>query len=290
MAKKTRYNKLIITANALVKRGAVQETAIFKELTGLVKAENITKVFDDKLEMHSIMYMLNKEDAHGCLVEAQKALDDACLDFMENGEKRLKMTHDGDFVNAKVMQLYIVPKGHPIWSDEKYIGAIASVTKFLDPVLYEQMKDENWETSIEGQAEEEVIEKSMIEDLKDFIKNLFAKSQNNNYIKEDDEVILHDQTVKKGIDMSEEQIKALIMAMKAEIMAELKPEKEPEVPVEDAKPAEPADPMPDPEKEELKKQLEKLKADLEKEVKKSVQIKEVADPEKEVKKQFSMFN
>ena len=82
--------------------------------------------------------------------------------------------------------------------------------------------------------------------------------------------------------------------IKAEIMAELKPEKPEEMPVEESKPTEP---MPDPEKEELKKSLElktaeaeKLKAELEKEVKKSVQVKEVVSPEKEVKKQFSMFN
>lgn len=281
MAKKTRYKKLIITANALVPKGAVMERAIFKgiEFKSLQQLTNIVKD-DNNQTMYSIWYPLNKADAHGDFVDSPAVLENAAIDFMKSGEKSIKILHEGNFTDgAVVKELWIVKAGDPIFTNPNLIGSLAGGIKFLDAELYNKCKSENWETSIEGQAEEEIIEKSMIEELKEFIKNLFAKSQNINYIKEDDEVILHDESVKKGIIMTPEEVKALIMAMKAEIIAELKPEKEPEIemPIEEAKPAEEVKPdmlVVDPEKEELKKQVEKLKADLEKEVKKSVQVRE----------------
>lgn len=291
MAKKTRYKKLIITANALVPKGAVQEKAVFKgiEFGQLKQLSNIIKD-DNNQTMYSIWYPLNKVDAHGDFVDNPAVLENAAIDFMKSGEKSIKILHEGNFTDgAVVKELWIVKAGDPIFTNPDLIGSLAGGIKFLDAELYNKCKSENWETSIEGQAEEEVVEKSVIEDLKDFIKNLFCKSQNVNYIKEEHQVLLEEQ--RKEIIMNPDEVKALISeamtALKAEIMAELKPEKPEEMPVEESKPAEP---MPDPEKEELKKELEKVKAELEKEVKKSVQVKEVVSPEKEVKKQFSMFN
>jgi hypothetical protein len=165
------YKKLIIKANALVKRGAVGEKAIFKS-----KEKQIRKTDDTKLEMHSIMYMVGKSDSHGAIVKDAKVIEDACADFMVNGEKRIKLTHDGDFVDAKVMQLYIVPVGHPIWKEEKYIGALATVTKFGSEELYNQCKSEGWETSLEGDVEEEEInEDSIVKKVFEMVKKMFGK-------------------------------------------------------------------------------------------------------------------
>jgi hypothetical protein len=256
--------------------------------------------------MYTVFYPLKKADAHGNFIYEKEEIEDAASYFSEFGQKKLTLLHGGKTIDAAITnQFWIVKAGDPIFKEERHIGALVGGTKFYNKEVYEEFKAGKYETSIEGEAEEvpatqEEINNiakshSIIEDLKEFIKNLFAKSQNNNYIKEDDEVILHDESVTKGIIMSPEEVKALIMAMKAEIMAELKPEK-PEVEIEAGKPAETM-PAIDPEKEELKKALElktaeaeKLKADLEKQVKKSVQVKEENEPEKEVKKQFSMFN
>jgi hypothetical protein len=165
------YKKLIIKANALVKRGAVGEKAIFKS-----KEKQIVKTDDTKLEMHSIMYMVNKSDSHGAIVKDAKVIEDACTDFMANGEKRIKLTHDGDFVDAKVMQLYIVPADHPIWKEEKYIGALATVTKFGNEELYNQCKSEGWETSLEGDViEEEISEDSIVKKVFEMVKKMFGK-------------------------------------------------------------------------------------------------------------------
>lgn len=276
MAKKTRYKKLIITANALVPKGAVQEKAVYKgiEFGQLKQLSNIVKD-DNNQTMYSIWYPLNKVDAHGDFVDNPAVLENAAIDFMKSGEKSIKILHEGNFTDgAVVKELWIVKAGDPIFNNPDLIGSLAGGIKFLDVELYNKCKSENWETSIEGQAEEEVIEKSMIEDLKEFIKKLFVKSQNIYYIKEEPQVILEEQ--RKEIVMNPDEVKALISeaiaALKAEIIAELKPEKSEEMPVEEAK--KPAEPMSDPEKEELKKELEKVKAELEKEVKKSVQVRE----------------
>jgi len=282
MAKKTRYKKLIITANALVPKGAVQEKAVFKgiEFGQLKQLTNIVKD-DNNQTMYSIWYPLNKVDAHGDFVDSPTVLEDAAIDFMKSGEKSIKILHEGNFTDgAVVKELWIVKTGDPIFTNPDLVGSLAGGIKFLDAELYNKCKSENWETSIEGQAEEEIVEKSMIEELKEFIKNLFAKSLNNAYIKEEPQVKVEER---KEVDMTPDEVKAMIAeamtALKTEIMTELKPEKPAEeMPVEDEKPAEP---MPDPEKEELKKTVEKLKAELDKEVKKSVQFKQVEKSEPE---------
>ncbi len=197
------YKKLIIKANALVKRGAVGEKAIFKS-----KEKQITKTDDTKLEMHSIMYMVNKFDSHKAIIKQAKVIEDACLDFMVNGEKRIKLTHDGDFVDAKVMQLYIVPADHPIWKEEKYIGALATVTKFGNEDLYNQCKSEGWETSLEGDVEEEEIsEDSIVKKVFEMVKKMFGK-----------EIPIMKEDEKKPEDLKEPEKEA----EKAELSPEIK--------------------------------------------------------------------
>lgn len=167
------YTKLKITGNALVKRGAVGVKAVFKG-----KEQRVVKADDSKLEMHTIMYMVNQFDSHKAIVKQDKVIEEACLDFMLNGEKRVKMTHDGEFVNAHVMQLYIVPENHPMWSEEKYVGALATVTKFGDKELYDKCKEEGWETSLEGDViEEEISEENIIAKVWEKVKNLIVKEQ-----------------------------------------------------------------------------------------------------------------
>lgn len=167
------YVKLKITGNALVPKGAVGVKAVFKG-----KEQRVVKVDDSKLEMHTIMYMVNQFDSHKAIVKQDKVIEEACLDFMLNGEKRVKMTHDGEFVNAHVMQLYIVPENHPMWSEEKYVGALATVTKFGDKELYDKCKEEGWETSLEGDViEEEISEENIIAKVWEKVKNLIVKEQ-----------------------------------------------------------------------------------------------------------------
>lgn len=167
------YTKLKITGNALVKRGAVGVKAVFKG-----KEQRVVKTDDSKLEMHTIMYMVNQFDSHGAIVKQDKVIEEACLDFMLNGEKRVKMTHDGDFIDAHVMQLYIVPENHPIWNEDKYVGALATVTKFGDKELYDKCKEEGWETSLEGDVvEEEISEENIIAKVWEKVKNLIVKEQ-----------------------------------------------------------------------------------------------------------------
>lgn len=167
------YVKLKITGNALVPKGAVGVKAVFKG-----KEQRVVKADDSKLEMHTIMYMVNQFDSHKAIVKQDKVIEEACLDFMLNGEKRVKMTHDGEFVNAHVMQLYIVPENHPMWSEEKYVGALATVTKFGDKELYYKCKEEGWETSLEGDViEEEISEENIIAKVWEKVKNLIVKEQ-----------------------------------------------------------------------------------------------------------------
>jgi hypothetical protein len=170
-----KYLKLIITANTLVEKGAVQEEAIYKELNGKIltttKSLEIRKN-DSKMEIESVMYLLNKVDAHGDWVEDPKVLDEAALDFMQNGSKVIKHTHQGKEIEAFVKELYIVPAGHPIWKEDKYVGALVNVIKFKDQELYNFYKENNYETSIEGSVEVEVEEEPVEK------TNLFKKMYN----------------------------------------------------------------------------------------------------------------
>jgi hypothetical protein len=158
-----KFTKLDITANTIVKRGAVGVKAIYKQDNKIVSVAKIIRKDDSKLQLHSIMYMLNKVDSHGDFVEDPKVLEDACTSFMLNGSKIVKWSHEGNQeIEAKVQQLYIVPPGHPIWKEEEYIGAIANVIQFEDVELYNKCKDGGYETSIEGMVEEESNENENI--------------------------------------------------------------------------------------------------------------------------------
>lgn len=158
-----KFTKLDITANTIVKRGAVGVKAIYKQDNKIVSVAKIIRKDDSKLQLHSIMYMLNKVDSHGDYVEDPKVLEDACTSFMLNGSKIVKWTHEGNQeIEAKVQQLYIVPKDHPIWKEEEYVGAIANVIQFEDVELYNKCKDGGFETSIEGYVEEESDENGNI--------------------------------------------------------------------------------------------------------------------------------
>jgi len=182
------YKKLRISANTLVPRGAVGEKAIFKDADGrkIIKAIEIKK--DDlKLEMNSIMYMLNKEDSQGDIVKSANVLEDACLDFMQNGSKVVKFTHDGENTDALIKELYIVPAGHPVWTEKKYTGALANVIKFTDENLYSMCKEKDWETSIEGDV--------VIEDDAKKEENLITKIYN---------MVMN--KFKKGVDLNPEEV------------------------------------------------------------------------------------
>lgn len=195
---KVEYKKLKITGNALVKRGAVGVKAIFKSAE-----QKVVKSDDSKQEMFSIMYMVNQFDSHGATIRNGSIIDEACLDFMLNGEKRVKLTHTGEFVDAYVKELYVVPAGHPIWSDEKYIGALAVVTKFHDTELYNQCKEEGWETSLEGEVIEEPIdEESIVAKVYNKIKNLLKSGEPTMTNKAEGDVLILNQSL---IDISKSE-------------------------------------------------------------------------------------
>jgi hypothetical protein len=160
--------------------------------------------------------MVNQFDSHRAIVKQDKVIEEACLDFMVNGEKRIKLTHDGDFIDAKVMQLYIVPVDHPIWKEEKYIGALATVTKFGSEELYNQCKSEGWETSLEGDVEEEEInENSIVKKVFEMVKKMFGKEI---AIMKEDEKKPEDEIVKAELTP---EMKDAIMAVVNEAMAGL---------------------------------------------------------------------
>lgn len=218
-----KYLSFKISANALVKKGAVGQKAIYKSNEKSLKLLNIQKD-DVKHELHSIWYMLNKEDAHGDYVDSQEVLDSACLDFMQNGNKQIKLTHNGAEQEAFVKELYIVPANHPIWKDDQYIGSIAGVIKFQDVGLYELCKNEEWETSIEGVAMTDEIEKSEAEQQKGFftvIKNFFLKTEPEKETTEVIEKALPEE-IKLYIDGEIEKMKASLLAeMKSSTEAEI---------------------------------------------------------------------
>ena len=138
MAKKTRYKKLIITANALVPKGAVMERAVYKgiEFGQLKQLSNIIKD-DNNQTMYSIWYPLNKIDAHGDFVDNPAVLEDAAINFMKSGEKSIKILHEGNFTDgAVVKELWIVKAGDPVFTNPDLIGSLAGGIKFLDAELY----------------------------------------------------------------------------------------------------------------------------------------------------------
>lgn len=211
------YTKLRITANTLVRRGAVMERGIYKSKDGFIKSKInnvVCKSDDEKMQLHSICYMLNKKDSHGNFCSNPKVLEDAIGDWMLNGSKIIKHTHEGGEIDAYVQQLYLVPKGHPIWKEDKYVGAIANVIQFNDAELYKYYKEHEFETSIEGFAEEEQVpvEKS----------NMFKKMY---------ELIISKLKSEGSIIMKKEDVKESEVKKEEGVVTDTKPEdvKEPEV-------------------------------------------------------------
>jgi hypothetical protein len=208
------YSKLIISANTIVPKGAVKEKAIYKSVDGKISSKItsiIAKSDDEKMALHSIMYMLNSKDSHGNFVTKAEVLEDACTNFMLNGSKIVKYTHDGKEIDASVQQLYIVEKNHPVWSDDKYIGAIANVIKFNDVELYKYCKNNDWETSIEGEVEEVSvpIEKTnmfkqlydkIIKEVKEVLKMKEPENNTNEVVSENKVDGVATDDVKKEID------------------------------------------------------------------------------------------
>jgi hypothetical protein len=213
-----KYTKLCITANTLVSRGAVMEQAVFKENGKVIKTiKHIEKIGDEKkLQMHSICYMLNKKDSHGNYCDDPKVLEDACGDWMLNGSKIIKHTHEGKEIDAYVQQLYIVPAGHPLWKEDKYIGSIANVIQFKDVELYKYYRDNDFETSIEGYAEEEIVQAEKT--------NLFKKLYKiiTNQLKLEG-ILPMDKDVKKAEEIVDETVKVEEVKVEEPVKKEIDP-------------------------------------------------------------------
>jgi len=229
-----KYTKIKITANALVPRGAVQEKAIFKNgeqrilLTDVIKSE-------EKQMMYSIMFHLNKADSQNCIVEDAKVLEAAARDFMKSGAKNLKILHEGNLTEgAEVQELWIIKAGDPIFTKPDQVGALANCIYFPDKELFQKMKTEGWETSIEGQAEEIEIEK----DDPSWIEKIAKK-------------VMEMLNIKKEVTkMNPDEIKALILETVTPLINALK---------EEIKPKELEAPKPD---EEMEKKLTALNTEI----------------------------
>lgn len=212
-----KYTKIKITANALVPRGAVQEKAIFKDgeqrilLTDVVKSE-------EKQMMYSIMFHLNKADSQNCIVEEASVLEASARDFMKSGAKNLKILHEGNLTDgAEIQELWIVKAGDPIFNKPDQVGALANCIYFPDKELFQKMKTEGWETSIEGQAEEVEIEK-----------------EDPSWIEKIAKRVMEMLNIKKEVTkMNPEEVKALILETVTPLLNALRDEvkpKEPEAP------------------------------------------------------------
>ena len=175
MKKKKKYVELHISANALVPKGAVGVQSVFKEDDSFVKNVPVLKWDDDKMEMYTILYMLNKEDSQGYICDDPEVLAKARDEFVQTGGmEKVKLLHDGIDLDGKALtcELWTVKQEtkktgeeldgeilkedvilrDPVFPDEEYIGALAVCTKFYDEKLWNKVKLEKWETSIEGKA------------------------------------------------------------------------------------------------------------------------------------------
>ena len=194
MKKVKKYVELHIHANALVPKGAVGVESVFKADGSFVNTfVPVQKFDDDKMEMYTILYMLNREDSQGYICDDPEVLAKARDEFVQSGGlKKVKLLHDGidltgkaftcelwtvkqevkktgEELDGKILEEDIILRD-PVFPDEEYIGALAVCTKFDDEELWNKVKLEKWETSIEGQAkfveyesekEEEVTEKQL---------------------------------------------------------------------------------------------------------------------------------
>jgi len=238
-----KYTKIKITANALVPRGAVQEKAIFKDgeqrilLTDVIKSE-------EKQMMYSIMFHLNKSDSQNCIVEDAKVLEAAARDFMKSGAKNLKILHEGNLTDgAEIQELWIIKAGDPIFTKPDQVGALANCIYFPDKELFQKMKTEGWETSIEGQAEEIEIEK----DDPSWIEKIAKK-------------VMEMLNIKKEVTkMNPDEIKALILETVTPLINALKEEIKPKEPETEK---EPEKETPPPVDDEMKKELTDLKKEI----------------------------
>jgi len=209
MKKKKKYVELHISANALVPKGAVGVQSVFKADGSFVQNVPILKFDDDKMEMYTILYMLNKEDSQGYVCEDPTVLAKAREEFVQNGGlKKVKLQHDGINLDGKALtcELWTVKQEvkkageeldseilkedvilrDPVFPDEEYIGALAVCTKFYDEELWNKVKLEKWETSIEGKAKFVEFENEEEEETKKqagFIAKIVKSILGDGYVK-----------------------------------------------------------------------------------------------------------
>jgi hypothetical protein len=175
-----RYKKLIIKNNALVPKGAMEVLPVYKEDDGKFrsKSETIFKANDEKLELTTVMVKFGKVDADNMILDDEAVRDEAMIDFMKNGNKRLVITHNTEDekreVNAYIKELYVAKGFDSDFSE--YEGSILSTAKFDNVEDYTIAKELQLETSIEGMAEleEVILDKSLkdriVDNLEYFVK------------------------------------------------------------------------------------------------------------------------
>ena len=219
--KKRIYDKLEIKCNTVVPRGAVREKAIFKDESSNVEMFECREVIlnEERQEMSSILYMMNKEDSQGYSVVDPQVLIDARDAFVKSGGMTVvKHTHDGEEIDAFTCELNIIKRGlrkkgeelngeiltedvvlyDPTYPDDKYIDALMSTTKIEDVNKWEEYKDGKWETSIEGMGWSHEVAKDGL------IKKIFGSKAKKDFNSSMEELVNND--IRKVIGVVEREV------------------------------------------------------------------------------------
>lgn len=131
---------------------------ISKEENGTVKngvrfVSSINKKDDDLMEMTSVALLFDVPDSQGWIVKDRDIVVEASKNFLRYGDKKLKFTHEKDEygfpfeIDANTIEVYLAKE------TDEYFGDIPNslifVTKFNDKNMWDFVKNNNWETSIE---------------------------------------------------------------------------------------------------------------------------------------------
>ena len=162
------YTKVRVYLNTLVPKGAMQTKAVFMSIDG----DNYSSEFnngkykftapvvkdDERMIMYSVMLHLNIADSQKYGITKRSVLEDAQEDFIANGNKKMAWTHtkkDGRSMECEAYcyAVWEIQPNDPIFPDPKYVGGIACGNRFKDREMWNFCKNEDWETSIEGEGE-----------------------------------------------------------------------------------------------------------------------------------------
>lgn len=174
-----RYKKITIKNNALVKKGAMGVKPILKEDGSYLKVDNqIFKANDEKQELTTTLVIFNKYDSQDMILDDEDVRDEAMIDFVANGNKTLKILHASDedddsaYIEAPLKEIYVVKENDKDFS----VGSINATYKVRKQEDWSIIKSLELQTSIEGEAELEVVKEDIVKEgtLKEFVTKFKA--------------------------------------------------------------------------------------------------------------------